>query len=295
MLWDVSKGTLLNNKATQSQPVFYIALSPDQNALASVEGTNVFVRELSDANPIPFQDDVYSAGDVAFSPDGTTIAVGLFDGSARLWPVTDQGSRRSFDISKDWWVSSVVFSPDGNILSFGAVDKIEVRQTSAGSLINTISPGTTRYINKLAFSPGGEYLASANFADVIKLFEVSTWRTVKTYSGTTLAFSPDGKLLAGGSLDKEVQVWEIASGETLLSLQDLPDEVHSVAFSPDAKLLVAGCADGTIHFWDVLDGTLLKTWKAHSYGIEDLIFKSDDALLITASHDGTIRFWGIKP
>ena len=294
-IWNVTNGTLLNNKETQSQPVYYIALSPDQKALASVEGTVVFVREISDAEPIPFQDEVYSSGNVAFSPDGTTIAVGLFDGSARLWPITEQGARRSFEISDNWWVSAIAFSPDGNTLALGAYDKIEVRQTEDGSLINTISPGTTRYINKLAFSPGGEYLASANYADVIKLFDASTGRAVKTYTGNTLAFSPDGKLLAGGSFDKEVQVLDIESGETLLSLQDLPDEVHSVAFSPDAKLLLAGCADGTIHVWNALDGTLIKNWKVHSYGVEDLIFTSDGTMLISASLDGTIRFWGLKP
>ena len=294
-IWNVTSGSLLQNKVTQSQPVYYIALSPDQKALASVEGTVVFVREISDAKLIPFQDDVYTSGNVTFSPDGTTVAVGLFDGSARFWPITEQGARRSFEISKNRRVSAVAFSPDGNILAFGAYDKIEVRQSVDGSLINTISPGSTDYINSLAFSPGGDYLAYANYADVIKIFDASTWKTVKTYTGNTLAFSPDGKLLAGGSFDKEVQVLEIASGETLLTLKDLPDEVHSVAFSPDGKLLLAGCADGTIHVWNALDGTLIKNWKAHSYGVEGLIFTSDGAMLISASLDGTIRFWGLKP
>jgi WD40 repeat protein len=49
--------------------------------------------------------------DLAFSPDGQSLAVGFYPGKVQLWSVTDGGERFSFQ------GSALEFSPDGSMLA----------------------------------------------------------------------------------------------------------------------------------------------------------------------------------
>lgn len=289
-VWDVTKGALLSNASIKSDSIYKIALSPDGQTLASVEGINVYLWQISDGKSILFEDEVQSR-DFAFSPDGTSLLTSLFDNTARMWPLSEQGARRSFEMEKKENIWEVAFSPDGKNLALGTIGKVEIRQVEDGLLLQTIRLATSNNgPAEIAFSPDGEFLA-VSINGIITLFTASDGKPLKSFKGGLgIAFSPDSTLLAGGA-----QVWKIPSGETLLTLKDHPEYGASVAFSPDGKLLVSGSGDETIKVWLVSDGTLLKTWKGHSGWVSDLIFSSDGKLLISSSADGTIRIWGLKP
>jgi WD40 repeat protein len=79
---------------------------------------------------------------------------------------------------------------------------------------------------------------------------------------TAVAFSPGGEFLATASSDNTVKVWDL-QGNLLADfrgykgnlLQGEPDfielksQVWSVCFSPDGKQIVAGYGDGKVRFW----------------------------------------------
>jgi WD40 repeat protein len=304
--WSVSSGALLKSAKPNSEAVRGIALSPDEKILASTEGTNVYLRQLPDGNPVPSQEEITGTGDVAFSPDGNSLAVGLWEQNAKIWPVTDQGIRQAFETeAKQYAVRGVAFSPDGQLLALGISPWIELRQTSDGSLVRAMNTGDAPYwtLTDLSFSKDGSMIASS-IAGTLKVYRVSDGKLLKTYSksGNSLAFSPDNTLLAGGTDKGVIGIWKVPEASAILTLEDKPADkeeepagVSNLVFSPDGTLLFAGYTDGAIRVWKVSDGTLLKNWKAHSDAISDMIITSDGSLLISSSFDGTIRFWGLKP
>jgi WD domain, G-beta repeat len=65
-----------------------------------------------------------------------------------------------------------------------------------------------------------------------------------------LAFSPGGQTLASGCVAGVVRFWNVASGAALRTLPARDGRVHSLAFSPDGKNLAVGGADSQILVWD---------------------------------------------
>jgi WD40 repeat protein len=76
---------------------------------------------------------VYS---VAFSPDGTTLAAGVTDGTVWLWDLTDPGhpSLSATLNGPNGHVYAVAFSPSGRVVAAGSADgTVRLWDTSPGS------------------------------------------------------------------------------------------------------------------------------------------------------------------
>ena len=107
--------------------------------------------------------------DIAYSPDGTRLAVG---GSLGVW-IYDVRSGDETDLLFGPWdisVRSVSFSPDGKTLASIRKDSIiELWDVNIGTLKNTI-PYHSDIAHSISFSPDGQTLATGNWYGSINLW-----------------------------------------------------------------------------------------------------------------------------
>jgi WD40 repeat protein len=64
-----------------------------------------------------------------------------------------------------------------------------------------------------------------------------------------VAFSPDGRTALSGSYDETVRLWDLATGQTLRTFSGYSGPVQSEAFSPDGNLALSGSGDNTLMLW----------------------------------------------
>lgn len=73
-----------------------------------------------------------------------------------------------------------------------------------------------------------------------------------------LAYSPDGDYLATASEDYSVAIWDVATGKRKLNGLSGNEQYGSVVYwSPDSKKILIGAWDNTIRVFDVETGTMV--------------------------------------
>ena len=252
-LWDMANGLfkVLGEYADNNHP---LAFSPDGSTLAS--GFFGMVR-LWDTASGQVQDNwpghTRSVRSVVFSPDGTILASGSWDGTIRLWDVAG-GQIKTILENPGGSVFSLAFSPDGSILASGSDSTVQLWDVASNQLKLTLE-GHTYWVHSVAFSPDGSTLASGSRDGTIRLWDATSGQLEKIleHSGPvySVAFSPDGSTLAnsrGGS----IQFWDVASGQLKKSLRGHGKEVYSISYAPSGTILASASLDGTILMWDAI-------------------------------------------
>jgi WD40 repeat protein len=119
--------------------------------------------------------------------------------------------------------------------------------------------GHTGRINAVAYSPGGQHLASAGYDQTVRIWDLATGKS-RTLTGhtdavTTVAYSPDGQHLASAGYDQTVRIWNLATGKPR-TLTSHPGRVIAMAYSPDGKHLATASGYKTVQIWANADLTL---------------------------------------
>ena len=254
-----------------------------------------------------------SVDDLAFSPDGTSLAaVGAGDPAVRRWDLKTRRPLTPLTTTSDD-ISSVAFSRDGTTLAvgaskgFGSAPTAQVWRLPAGKSLATM-PGTAQGRFSVALSPDGRILATGGSDGTLRLWNTATGKalpTLTTLQGNwwsrcfcDVAFSPDGRTLAAGGSDKAIQMWDVANRKFRYSWEGHTQKVSTVAFSGDGHKLASGSPDGTVRLWDLVAGKALFTVHdptgSTSVSVTGVAFNPKDSNVLASVDDhGKVMLWNL--
>ncbi len=269
-LWDAELN-LVRERTDFPAEVVTLAFSPTQQLIASVCNNRIqlWTPEL-DRPRAEWAEELVT--DVAFSPDGNTIAaVGL---EVRLYSVADKIA--GFTPK----AASGSEQKQQRLAAFDPAPSVAQPAPAAPA-----AAGPTRILEEdalyysVAFSPDGRLLAAGTHETRVVVFDLATSQVVHRLEGHTepvhdVAFSPDSRLIASASWDKTVRIWDAQSGKLVYTLAGHVLGAWVFGFSPDGATRARGrgWGDTTVRLWDVKTGKLRHTLVGHDNSVDAVMF-----------------------
>ena len=213
--------------------------------------------------------------DLAFSPDGNTLAVTSKYNGVYLWNI-HQSQTPLVMIGGDF--DTVTFSPDGKFFAAGGRD-------SGGE-------GCECAISSVHLYTASTYEQSAL---------LQGYATQESYGVTDLAFSPDSTQII--TLDYSILVWEVAKALQAGTLNIRQGTViaepnaerfffKSISLSPDGSLLAFSNSKNS--FSQTLDSSIrteneITLWDTRKQTVEQVLrVETNDSPIIKFNHDGLL-------
>jgi len=251
--------------------------------------------------------------DVSFSPDGTRLAVGWFDGQVEVWDVPNRRLLRSLPKGVGAIYGHVAFSPVRNLLAATSgrdgvllLDLDSDREPT----ICRLPDKDLGLVADLSFSRDGSRLLISTVRGSVSVIHTASGE-VESLHQTPLnpsqfhgaaGLSPDNRRLYLADSDSRnnrytIRCLDRQSGEELWQTEPQRDYgLTKLAVSPDGAVLASasGFEDPTIRIWDARTGRLLFRIEGHTGYVFKLAFTDDGTRLLSAAADQTIRVWDVK-
>jgi WD40 repeat protein len=237
--------------------------------------------------------------DLAYTPDGKTLASSGWDHKIRFWDVQ---RRRAFGPVLRG-IYGLSFSPDGKTLAATDVSSVNLWAMPGGAALGKLSVDNKYELSRVSFSPDGKLLAASSEAaggnpSRVFLWDVSTRKLAgPTIEARSFAFSPDGKALATeGEDEKSIVLRDIQTRRILgPPFQGLTARVRSIAFSPDGQMIAAGGGENSVFVWNVADRRAGgRALIGHRAAVNSVAFSPDGKTLASGSGDGSVILWDLE-
>ncbi|MBI2805281.1 MAG: hypothetical protein HYX68_09920 [Planctomycetes bacterium] len=159
-----------------------------------------------------------------------------------------------------------------------------------------------REINRLAFSPDGQRLASASDDGTVRIWDLGNGHEILVFSGHTgkvqcVAWSPDGKFIASAGMEKNIKIWNADTGKEIHSLAAVGENVRSLTLSRNGKHLITGQSgvpgnpSHGLFVYDTAKGTLVRSLRDFTNAVGALRFNTEGNILAAGDDNGNVRLF----
>jgi WD40 repeat protein len=223
-----------------------LAISPDGKTVASrwCDGvvllhdapTGKIVRQLQDADPPngPHWEIDSHSGRLAFSPDGSTLAVAAL------------GQEHCTRTEPRGMLLGLIYEP--------IIKPIVLYDVNTGRQRRPIDTGK-RVVSRLAFSPDSRALATLNQNNTITLWEMATGKERFSFPSkaghTLLTFAPDGRALFAAGEAPIIHAYSAWTGREVTQFKGHGGPITALAVRE--KILVSASKDTTALVWNLAE------------------------------------------
>ncbi|MCA9213149.1 MAG: WD40 repeat domain-containing protein [Planctomycetales bacterium] len=244
-------------------PITAITFSPDATSVVTTSQSGIRVHRWPDLEvQQTIKPSAANLHAIAFSPDGTKLAVGGGNPSeiglveVFFWP--DGKTIATFDGHEDS-VRSVVWKNDQSLFSTSIDREIKLWQLDKADALATLS-GHSRSVNAACFTDDGKVLVTAGDDQSVRVWTAESGTLIRSLTQHTkpvhaLAMRPAHTglpMLASASADRTIRFWQPTIGRMVRYIR-LPSEPLDIAWTPDGSLLVAACEDGSVRIIDPIE------------------------------------------
>jgi len=236
---------------------------------------------------------------LAFSQDGSTLAVADADGSVCLW---DQARGILLGtLVHQQLAPTIVWHNEREILVSGDISGTiyfwGIHQKSSPTILKTIK-GHEQRVMGLAFSPKGDRLASASWDGTVKVWDSVNGSLQETLTEhrdgvQRVAWSMDGRVIASGDRSGVIWLWDVEKLRYRAALRGHTAVVRGLAFTPDSHSLVSGGDDGSIRIWDAATGACIRIIQGYSVILWDISWSPDGHYLVSIGSEPVITLYTV--
>lgn len=249
---------------------------------------------------------------VAWSPNGTLLAAGDYEGFVRIWNAETTSILYEFEAGTQA-VYAVTWNPDGDQVAAGNYDgSIHIWDVKNGELLHALQPYRPE-IFALTWTPdGSKIIAGTPEVITLHVWDSETGKLLGDYrSGGTIdiSWTSDGTRMATANPGGSAQILDGTTFE-LLERFSIPGsvvggqgrDVYITQWDPTDTLVAIGSLNGVVRIWNPSSDRILHEFAGHDNpsadsfrsAIRSLRFSDDGLELTSVSADGTIRTWDIS-
>lgn len=297
--WDVTTGRRLRKYIPAPKKIVCSNIFQEFWHFAS-SGCRKFIKYFL---KISYHDQFDGIAAINYSPDGSRIISGSFDGSLREWD-SKTGKCLQHFLDHFNYVTSIQYSPDGNRFISGSEDHtIKEWDIEDGSCVNSFEEHVDG-VTSAAYSPDGKKVISGSKDMTVKEWDVETGECIFTYEDkkepdciSSVCYSADGtKIIASTGIDNaydpKIKIWEVGKRECVSIYEGHYSSISSVHCNPLIDRILS-CGDA-IKEWNVRSGECIRTYKGYPRAINSVKYSRDGITVISGNMPGTIKQWDMQ-
>jgi len=237
---------------------------------------------------------------MAISPDGRYLVTTGFEGSVKIWNLSNPNANPVDLPGQKESVRAVAFSDDGRRLVTAGGDKkalvwdLDHRNAEPVSFSR---PGQGE-IRALVFVSKEKFVTAGDdgMALVWDINDPQAMPVVLDHSNrriNALAFASDGRLVTGGQ-DGVLVIWDINHPKAESHLRASSDSINALTFTPDGFLVSAGAH--LTHIWNIKDPKNITAIAVPGMPQSEIhaLLVTPDRRLITAGDDSKVTIRNLK-